>query len=132
MTTIIKYVCDLCGKTFEDEDECQQHETLEKFKYHSSNVVFFDKDKNVITAEQIINQRDDPWAIFIENEEAIPFVEEIYDFCFFTASPWSWNGGHNRKMTGLYLYDEETNLWYLPADKIEKLKKEMKEYGVGA
>lgn len=131
MTTIIKYICDLCGKTFENEDECQQHEVLEKFKYHSSNVVFFDKDKNVITAEQIINQRDDPWAIFIENEEAIPLVEEIDNYCGF-ISPWSWNGGHNRKMTGLYLYDEETNLWYLPADKIEKLKKEMKEYGVGA
>lgn len=132
MTTITKYVCDLCGKTFEDEDECKGHEILEKFKYHSTNVVFFDKSKNVITAEQIINQRNDPWAIFIENEEAIPLVEEIYDFCILTASPWSWDGGHNRKMTGLYLYDEETNLWYLPADKIEKLKKEMKEYGVGA
>lgn len=47
-------------------------------------------------------------------------------------SPWSNDGGNNRKMTGLYLYDEEHYRWYLPADKIEELKKEMKEYGVDA
>lgn len=73
MTIITKYVCDLCGKTFEDEDECQQHETLEKFKYHSSNVVFFDKDKNVITAEQIIDQQDDPWAFFYRERRSNSF-----------------------------------------------------------
>ena len=131
MTTITKYICDLCGKTFENEEECQQHEILEKFKYHSTNVVFFDRDKKVITAEQVVSQLYDPWAIFIENEEAIPLVEEIYDFCGF-ISPWSNYGGSNRKATGLYLYDENNDRWYLPADKIEKLKKEMKEYGVGA
>lgn len=27
---------------------------------------------------------------------------------------------------------KKNDRWYLPADKIEKLKKEMKEYGVGA
>lgn len=68
---------------------------------------------------------------FIENEEAIPLVEEIYDFCGFT-SPWSWDDGRNEKTAGLYLYDEETSLWYLPASKIKELKKVMKEYGVGA
>lgn len=131
MTTITKYVCDLCGKTFENEDECQQHEILEKFKYHSTNVVFFNKDKNVITAEQVVSQLYDPLAIFIEDEEVIPLVEEIYDFCGF-ISPWSIDGGYIRKTTGLYLYDENNDRWYLPADKIEKLKKEMKEYGVDA
>ena len=131
MTTVTKYVCDLCGKTFENEEECQQHEILEKFKYHSTNVVFFNKDKNVITAEQVVSQLYDPWAIFIEDEEVIPLVEEIYDFCGF-ISPWSVYGGYIRKTTGLYLYDENNDRWYLPADKIEKLKKEMKEYGVGA
>lgn len=131
MTTITKYVCDLCGQVFDDEEECQQHEILEKFKYHSTNVVFFNKSKNVITAEQVVSQPYDPWAIFIENEEAIPFVEEIYYFCGF-ISPWSADGGNNRKTTGLYLYDDEHDCWYLPADKIEELKKEMKEYGVDA
>ena len=131
MTTIIKYICDLCGETFENENECLQHEVLEKFKYHSTNAVFFDEDKNVITAGQIVSQQYDPWAIFIGNEEAIPFVEEIYDYCGF-ISPWRREGGSNRKTAGLYLYDAENSFWYLPVDKIEELKKEMKSYGVGA
>lgn len=131
MTTITKYVCDLCGKTFENEEECQQHEILEKFKYHSANVVFFDKNKKVITVDQVVDQLYDPWAIFVENENAIPVIEEIDDLCGFT-SPWDKDGGNNRKTIGLYLYDEDNGFWYLPADKIEKLKKEMKEYGVGA
>lgn len=40
MTTIEKYVCDLCGKTFDDEDECEKHEILEKIGKYSNNVVF--------------------------------------------------------------------------------------------
>lgn len=131
MTTVTKYICDLCGKTFENEEECQQHEILEKFKYHSTNVVFFDENKNVITAEQVVSQLYDPWAIFIENEEAIPLVEEIHNYCGF-ISPWSREGGSNRKTVGLYLYDEDNEVWYLPTDKIEELKRKMKEYGVDA
>lgn len=130
MTTITKYVCDLCGKTFENEDECQQHELLEKFGCYASNVVFFDAHKNVITASQVINQLFDPWAIFIGDEKAIPFIEEIYDFCGF-YSPWCSEGNNNRKATGFYIYDEDIG-WYRPADKIEELERKMKEYGVDA
>ena len=130
MIKIEKYICEFCGKEFDDEDECKQHEILEKFKYHSTNVVFFDKDKNVITAEQVVSQLYDPWAIFIEDEEEIPLVEEIYDFCGF-YSPWRSEGNNNRKATGFYIYDEDIG-WYRPADKIEELKRKMKEYGVDA
>lgn len=131
MTTITKYVCDFCGETFDDGDECLQHEILEKFKSHSAGVVFFNEWKNVITAEQVVGQQYDPWAIFIKDEEAIPFVEEIFDYCGF-ISPWSRNGGSNRKTAGIYLYDEDKYCWYIPADKIEEIKRKMKEYGVDA
>lgn len=131
MTTITKYICDLCGEVFDDEDECQQHEILEKFKNHSADVVFFDECKNVITAERIVSQQYDPWAIFIEDEEVIPFIEEIDDYCGL-VSPWSREGGSNRKTAGLYLYDEDKYCWYIPADKIKEIKRKMKEYGVDA
>lgn len=55
----------------------------------------------------------------------------ICDFCGL-ISPWSRDGGYNRKTTGLYLYDEQNSYWYLPADKIEELKTKMKKYGVDA
>ena len=85
MTTITKYICDLCGEVFDNEDECQQHEILEKFKSHSVGVVFFDECKNVLTVEQVVRQKYGPWAIFIDDEEAIPLVEEIDNYCGYVS-----------------------------------------------
>lgn len=132
MTTITKYVCDICGEVFDNEIECQRHEILEKIGDHLNGVVLFDGNKRVLSFDTVIaNFYDEVWGIYIEDESAIPFVEEVFRFCEI-ISPWSSDGGCNRKTTGLYLYDEENYCWYLPADKIEELKKEMKEYGVDA
>lgn len=132
MTTITKYVCDLCGQIFDNEIECQQHEILEKIGNHLNDVILFDGNKQVLSFDAVIsNPYDEVWGIYIEDESAIPFVEEVFRFCEI-ISPWNIGGGNNRKTTGLYLYDEDSYCWYLPADKIEELKKEMKEYGVDA
>lgn len=132
MTTITKYVCDLCGKVFDNEIECQGHEILEKIGNHLNSVVLFDGNKQVLSFDTVIASfYDEVRGIYIEDESAIPLVEEVFRFCGM-ISPWSVDGGNNRKTTGLYLYDEDSYCWYLPADKIEELKKEMKEYGVDA
>lgn len=132
MTTITKYVCDLCGQVFDDENECQEHEILEKIGNHFNGVILFNENKQVLSFDTVIaSSYDEVWGIYIEDESAIPFIEEVFRFCEI-ISPWSIDGGNNRKTMGLYLYDEEHYCWYLPADKIEELKKEMKEYGVDA
>lgn len=131
MTTITKYVCDLCGQVFDNEIECQRHEILEKISKYSNDVVFFGWDKRVLSLDDIFSSECEIWGIYVENEDAISSIEEFFDFSEI-ISPWSIDGGNNRKTTGLYLYDEDNYYWYLPADKIEELKKEMKEYGVDA
>lgn len=132
MTTITKYVCDLCGQVFDNEIECQRHEILEKIGDHLNGVILFNGNKQVLSFDTVIASfYEEVWGIYIEDESAIPFVEEVFRFCEI-ISPWSFDGGNNRKTTGLYLYDEDSYCWYLPADKIEELKKEMKEYGVDA
>lgn len=131
MTTITKYVCDLCGQVFDDENECWQHERLEKIGIHFNNVVFFGRNKKVLSFNDIVSSSCEIWGIYIEDESAIPSIDELCNSCEI-ISPWSNDGGNNRKTTGLYLYDGEHYRWYLPADKIEELKKEMKEYGVDA
>lgn len=131
MTTITEYVCDICGKVFDNEIECQRHEILEKIGKYSNDAIFFGRNKEVISFDDVISLPAGVWGIYIEDESAIPLVDEIFDFCG-VISPWSSYGGSNRKTTGLYLYDDEHDCWYLPADKIEELKKEMKEYGVDA
>lgn len=132
MTTITKYVCDICGKAFDNEEECAKHEILEKNSKYSNDVVFFGWNKKVLSLDSVIDSfYDEVYGIYIEDESAIPFIEEVFRFCEI-ISPWIIDGGNNRKTTGLYLYDKDNYCWYLPADKIEKLKKEMKEYGVDA
>ena len=132
MTTITKYVCDICGEVFGNKEECKKHEILEKIGRHLNDVILFDGNKHVLSFDTVITSfYDEVWGIYIGDESAIPFIEEVFRFCEI-ISPWSADGGCNRKTTGLYLYDEEHYRWYLPADKIEELKKEMKEYGVDA
>lgn len=131
MTTITKYICDLCGKEFENEDECHQHELLEKINRYPNDVAFFGLNKNVLPFDKIISGSCEVWGIYVKNEKVIPLIDEISAFLR-RISPWSDDSGSNRKTIGLYLYDEERFRWYLPADKIKELKKEMKEYGVDA
>lgn len=131
MTTITKYVCDICGKVFDNEEECAKHEILEKIDKYSNDVIFFGWNKKVLSLDKIISGSYEIWGIYIEDESAIPFIDEFCNSCEI-ITPWNAIGGCNRKTTGLYLYDEEHYRWYLPADKIEELKKEMKEYGVDA
>ena len=131
MTTITKYICDLCGEVFDDENECQQHELLEKINRYSNDVVFFGLNKNVLPFDKVISGSREVWGIYVENEKVIPLIDEISTFLG-RISPWSGDGGSNRKTIGLYLYDGERHRWYLPADKIKELKKEIKEYGVDA
>lgn len=132
MTTITKYVCDLCGETFDDEDECQEHELLEGFGHYSNDIVFFDENKKAISINDILTSEKEIWGIYVGDETAIPSIENFFDYLD-TISPWSILSGEIRKVRGLYLYDEENyGGWYLPADKIEEIKKEMKEYGVDA
>ena len=43
MTTIIKYVCDICGQVFDNEDDCENHELLEKIGKYSNDIVFLER-----------------------------------------------------------------------------------------
>ena len=131
MTTIIKYVCDICGQVFDNEDECENHELLEKIGKYSNDIVFFRENKKVISFDDVISSPYEVYGIYVKNENAIPIIDEIFDL-YGVISPWDRNGGNNRKTTGLYLYDENNDRWYLSTNKIKELKRKMKEYGVDA
>ena len=131
MTTIIKYVCDICGQVFDNEDECENHELLEKIGKYSNDIVFFRENKKVISFDDVISSPYEVCGIYVKNENAIPIIDEIFDL-YGVISPWGRNGGSNRKTTGLYLYDENNDRWYLSTNKIKELKRKMKEYGVDA
>lgn len=131
MTVVEKYVCDFCGKVFEDENECEKHEIWEKIGKYSNSVIFFDRDKKIIPLKEVVSTSPEFWGIYVTDKNAILAIDDLCDFIG-EYSPWSSDGGCNRRTAGLYLYDEDKCCWYLPADRIEELKKKMKEYGVDA
>lgn len=131
MTVIKKYICDLCGKEFDDNEECQQHEILERCSKYSNSIIFFDRHKKIIPLKEVISTSPELWGIFVTDKNAIPVIDDICNFIG-EYSPWYEECGLVRKTTGLYLYDADNSCWFLPADKIKELKEKMKEYGVDA
>ena len=131
MTKIEKYICEFCGKEFDDEAECSAHEIQEKFNRTYQSTVFFGCKLNEISVEDILDGESniDAFQVFEENE--IPLIKEIFremGLC----SPWEYEGGELPERTGLYVWDYEHDRWLMPAKVIEEMNEVLKQYGVDA
>ena len=131
MTKIEKYVCEFCGKEFDDEAECSTHEIQEKFYRTYQSTVFFGCKFNEISVEDILDgvSNIDAFQVFEENE--IPLIKELFKETGL-CSPWEYEGGELPERTGLYVWDYERDRWLMPAKVIEEMNEVLKQYGVGA
>lgn len=130
MTTITKYVCDLCGETFDNEDECQQHEILEQLDSTCQSTIFFGRHSNKISVKDILEgYACDAFRVF--EEEEIPLIKKLFEESGI-CSPWEKEGGNLPGRTGLYIWDYERDRWFMPAKVIEEIEKKTKQYGVDA
>ena len=130
MTVIKKYICDLCGEAFDDEDEWAAHEIQEQFDRTHQSVIFFGCLFNKISVKDILEgYACDAFQVF--EEEEIPLIKKLFEQSGF-CSPWEKEGGNLPGRTGLYIWDYEHGRWFMPAKVIEELKRKMKEYGVDA
>ena len=78
MTKIEKYICEFCGKEFDDEAECSAHEIQEKFYRTYQSTVFFGCKFNEISVEDILNgvSNIDAFQVFEENQLYISLILE--------------------------------------------------------
>ena len=131
MKKIEKYVCEFCGKEFDDEAECSAHEIQEKFYRTYQSTVFFGCKFNEISVEDILDgvSNIDAFQVFEENE--IPLIKELFKETGL-CSPWEYEGGELPERTGLYVWDYEHDRWFMPAKVIEEMNEVLKQYGVGA
>ena len=131
MTKIEKYICEFCGKEFDDETECSAHEIQEKFYRTYQSTVFFGCKFNEISVEDILDGESniDAFQVFEENE--IPLIKELFEEIGL-CSPWKYEGGELPERTGLYVWDYEHDRWLMPAKVIEEMNEVLKQYGVGA
>ena len=104
MTKIEKYICEFCGKEFDDEAECSAHEIQEKFYRTYQSTVFFGCKFNEISVEDILDGESniDAFQVFEENE--IPLIKELFKEMGL-CSPWEYEGGELPERTGLYVWD---------------------------
>lgn len=130
MTVIEKYVCDFCGKEFDDDEECAAHEIQEQFDSTYQSIIFFGHHFNKIPVRNILEGYACD-AFQISEEEEIPMVKKVFEESGI-CNPWEDEGRKLPKRTGLYVWDYEHDRWFFPAEVIEKMNEIFKNYGVDA
>ena len=120
MTENTTYICDYCGKVFDDEDDCYRHEWEHKFELLKNRVKFM-RVKNGVLIEL-------PLAC-----ESIGECTVIY--CDGTDKAWDtldeafyWEGYHcvskyMRAEGHLFVYDRDTDDWFCLEKKLNYFAK---------
>ena len=82
MTEHTTYICDYCGKAFDDDDDCFQHEWEHKFKLLKNRVKFMrEKDGVFIELPLACESADECTIIYCDGtDEAWNTIDEAFDY----------------------------------------------------
>ena len=99
MTEIHHYVCDYCGKIFDDKDDCHAHEIEERMGNLVDEIALYDELYQPIAFKDLISHKvrfDDIYYVSIQNKEAgealNDFIENELGYSFYgeTGMPTSY------------------------------------------
>lgn len=79
MTEIYTYRCDICGKTFDDEDDCREHEMKHKAAKLKDAVVMMDSQEEVLPLDDIRTAIERAYAIYVGCNEAAKMLWELFE-----------------------------------------------------
>lgn len=79
MTEILTYRCDVCGKTFDDEDDCRKHEMKHNAAKLEGAVVMMDSWEKVLPLDDIHIAIERTYAIYIGCKEAADILWELFE-----------------------------------------------------
>lgn len=79
MTEIHTYRCDICGKTFDDKDDCRKHEMEHKTTGLEKSVVMMNDRRKVLSLDNWEIAIDRAYFIYIANQEAANQLEELFN-----------------------------------------------------
>ena len=79
MTEIYTYRCDVCGKTFDDEDDCLKHEMEHNVAELKGAVVMMDDCGEVLPLDNIRTTIERAYAIYVGCKEAADILWEMFD-----------------------------------------------------
>ena len=79
MTEIHTYRCDVCGETFDNEDDCRKHEMEHDAAKLKGAVVMMDSQGKVLPLDDIHTTIEDSYAIYAGCEEAANILWEMFN-----------------------------------------------------
>ena len=116
MTENTIYICDYCGKVFDDGDDCYQHEWEHKFESVKNRVKFM-REKNGVLIELPLAPEsvDECTVIYCDGtDEAWNTLDEAFD-CrgYYCVSK------DIRAEGQLFVYDHDVDEWYCLEKKLD-------------
>ena len=120
MTENTTYICDYCGKVFDDEDNCYQHEWEHKFESVKNRIKFM-REKNGVFIELplAIKSVDECTVIYCDGtDEAWDTLDEAFD-CrgYYCVSK------DIRAEGQLFIHDLKTDNWFCLEKKLNYFAK---------
>ena len=120
MTKNITYICDYCGKVFDDDDECYRHEWEHKFEPLKNHVKFM-KEKNCAFIELPLAYEsiDECTVIYCDgtNEAWNTLDGAFYMRGYYCVSKDIRADGH------IFVYDHDADKWFCLEEKSDYFAK---------
>lgn len=122
MTEKTTYVCDICGKEFADEGECQIHEWKEKAAPYIGRfeIVYYDNRKS--HELPIDSEIDRIKAIHTKDRHATQFLDDYFSDYYGGASENPYCGFPNTDDMIIF-YDDDIDCWLDLDEEYTKLNK---------
>lgn len=116
MTENTTYICDYCGKVFDDEDNCFQHEWEHKFEPLKNRVKFMRGEAGVfVELPLVVESVDECTVIYCDGtDEAWDTLDEAFDCRGYYCVP-----QNIRDKGHLFVYDHWSKDWFCFEKKLE-------------
>lgn len=79
MTEIHTYRCDVCGKTFDDYEDCRKHEMEHTASFIKNAVVMMDNGGEVLPLDDIRTAIERAYAIYVGCKEVADILWELFE-----------------------------------------------------
>ena len=115
MTTNITYICDYCGKVFDNDDDCYRHEWEHKFESVKNRVKLMrERDGVFIELPLALEYIDDCTIIYCDNtDEAWNIIEEAFE-----QRGYGYPAKDIRADGHIFVYDYDTGDWFCLEKKL--------------
>ena len=115
MTENITYICDYCGKVFDNDDDCYRHEWEHKFEPLKNHIKFM-KEKNGVFIELPLacESADECTIIYCDGSgEAWDIIEEAFDW-----RGYGYPAEDIRADGHIFVYDHKAYDWFCLEKKL--------------